>query len=341
MVRFYVSALAASATLLMANAAAADTVALLSLGTGDTVVAQANVRDAVAQLNHNLVSPSIVDAARLKVQDGMPDSSAEYMFVASETKANWTVAGQVTPLSGGYRIELVACQATNGRVESLARDIIGTNAVAQLQELLGYLLRPGGIGSTAIQWKVVPIAGQPSSVAASGSTVNTVQQAPKAPEPPALSHDYAERHPIAPGAGIGFYGALARPANARGSSFSSSLELTLGYALPEVTKGLEARGNVGFSIAGPASFHIDAGARYALPILASARVYAGPEASVGIFAPFGGDEKPRLLLRAAGFLAVGIGEQFQAEVLAELAAAPGGSGALVLGGGQLRGSVRF
>ena len=144
-----------------------------------------------------------------------------------------------------------------------------------------------------------------------------------------MPHDYAERHPIAPGMGIGFYGAIARPANARGSSFSSSLELTLGYALPDVAKGLEARGNVGFSIAGPASFHMDAGARYALPIAASARVYAGPEASLGVFAPFGGDEKPRLLLRAAGFLAVGVGEQFQAEVLAELAAAPGGSGAQI------------
>jgi hypothetical protein len=86
---------------------------------------------------------------------------------------------------------------------------------------------------------------------------------------------------------------------------------------------------------------MDGGARFMFGVAKTARLYAGPEATLGFFVPFGGDESARFLLRPAGVVALGIGEHVQVELLGEVLAAFGGSGSIVLGGGQARAGGRF
>jgi hypothetical protein len=94
------------------------------------------------------------------------------------------------------------------------------------------------------------------------------------------------------------------------------------------------------SIGGPKSFSFAGGARYAIPIAPTIRLYAGPEAELGTFVTFGGDKTARFLFRADAFVALGFGEHIQIEAAAVFDI-EAGSTPLDLGGGTVRALVRF
>ncbi len=81
--------------------------------------------------------------------------------------------------------------------------------------------------------------------------------------------------------------------------------------------------------------------RYALPLLPQYRIFFGPELLLGAHVALGADKTARFLTHGAAFVSFGIGERIQLEVLGDLAAALGGSGTLILGGGTGRVLFRF
>ncbi len=352
MLRGASATLVAASIVLAAAPALADKVAVLAVAAapGSSADAAADARAltetraAIGLKAHQLAGDDDMAKAKAAVTDGVPDTSSEYLAAGKAAQADWTLVGRVEARSSTtsgvrYRLELVACLVASGRVESVARDVYGENQNEQLAEMLGVLLRKEGLGAEEIRWKVQAKEGAPPA-APTPPKEPEKPAAPKPPSPPAVRHPYAEHAPIVLGAGVGFWGAAARPSNARGSSFSSTVELHGGYALPQVP-GLELRANAGLAYVGPSSLHVDGGARYALPLAPTVRLYGGPEITLGVFAPTGADQTPRFLARGALFLALGIGEHVQIDALGEFFAAPGGSGALLLTGGSARGSVRF
>jgi hypothetical protein len=319
---------AALAVLCLTTLAYADRVVVLK---ADHVL-KAQLESGIRALGHeNAVD---VDKARATAQDGEPDSSGEYVAAGKSVGAAWTLAAQRN-VQG--RVEVTACQVASGRIEVLARDIVGTNQDAQVQEMLARLLRAEGIGSEEVIWRVSPV-GVPSQPASpnAGATVSTSNAFTKAEPASPPSTAYGANAALALGAGVGVFGAIARPGNARGSSLSGTVELNAGYIF---IPNLEGRLNVGFSVFGPSAFHADVGARYMFPIMRN--LFAGPELTVGLFRPLGGDQTSRFLARPAGVVAIALHPRFQLDVLGEFLVAPGGTGTLVLGGGTLRGNLRL
>ncbi len=305
----------------------------------DLNAARDATKAAAVAKGHTLASDSEMLAAQMAVKDGTADTSEEYRAAGRASGSQWTVGGRVDPKEGGYRLELEACQVETGRVESLARDITPADATAEIGEMLALLLRPEGIGTADIPWqhgkpkppKPVPPPTPPPPV--------PPPTPPPPPPPPAVKHAYAEGHPLALGGGVALTSALSRPKNATGSPTALSLEASGGYAL-DALPGLELRADFAGSVVGPGSIFFDAGARYAIPIVPTARLFVGPEATIGAFFTTGGDRTARFYARGSAFVALGIGERVQVDLSADIAPVLGSS-TLVLAGGTLRGLVRF
>jgi hypothetical protein len=273
-------------------------------------------------------------------KDGVVDTGEEYRAAGRASTSDWTVIGHVEEHGGTYRLELDVCQVGSGRVESLAREITPAEATHQISEMLALLLRPEGLGSTPIPWEPrTPPLAEASQAPKPPPAALPPEPPPAPPPPPAPRHPYAEGHPVALGVMVGALDAFSRPANASGSAASGLVGVTASYALPSVP-GLELKGDLDWSVAGPGSVTVDAGVRYAFPLVPTASVFIGPEADVGAFFAFGADKTARALLQGAGFVAVGLGERVQVEAVGLLAYAAG-SPSLSLGGGVLRGVVRF
>ncbi len=106
-------------------------------------------------------------------------------------------------------------------------------------------------------------------------------------------------------------------------------------------RGLELVANVAVSVAGPSSLWLDAGARYEIPIVPRARIFAGPEVAIGAFIDLGGDKDARFLMSGALPIVIGLGERAQIEAYPQIAYAAGGTTGLGFVGGGIRGVVRF
>jgi hypothetical protein len=339
------ASLVACAVMLLSANAFADKVAVLKF-TGDPQSVQtahdATQRAVVAHGN-TLPTDSEMVTAEVAVRDTVPDNSEEYIAAGKASTSAWTVAGRVSPNADGYHVELEACQVQSGRVESLTRDIDPTQADAQIGEMLALLLRPEGIANADIPWerglkkkppppKPVPPPPPPKPLPPPAP--------PPPPPPPAVRHTYAEHAPYAVGVVGEGLAAVSRPGRAEGPSGSLELGAALGYALDAVP-GLEIRANGEFAAAGPGAIIADAGARYAFMLVPTARIFAGPEATIGGFFTLGGDKSARFLARGSLVAGIGIGDHFQVEAFGDAAAAAGGSGALVFLGGGGRALVRF
>jgi hypothetical protein len=155
-----------------------------------------------------------------------------------------------------------------------------------------------------------------------------------------VKHAYAERYPAAVGASVGVSSTLARPDTARGPSGAMALGAVLAYAIDQAP-GVELRAIGTSQVVGPRAFALAAGGRYAFAVLPQHRLFVGPELLLGAHVALGADKTARFLGQGAAFLAWGLGEQVQLELAGELAAAFGGTGTLVLGGGTARALVRF
>jgi tRNA threonylcarbamoyladenosine biosynthesis protein TsaE len=337
------------ALLLFAAPALADKVLVLpfqgvgSALPGELEGARAAAIAAVIGLAHKLPTPAETVTAQAAVGDGVADTSEEYLAAGRASSSDWTVGGHFEAYGATYHLELEACQIASGRVESLAREIDPSVATKQMGEMLALLLRPQGIANAEIPWERVTIS--PALPKPPPPLPAPPPPSETPPPPPAIRHRYAENQPIALGLRASVLGALHRPlpagapASDVGSSLAGMLGGTFGYALAAVS-GLELCVDGDGSIAGPRSFGLAGGARYAIPILPTLRVFAGAEAEMGTFVTLAGDKTARFLVRGAAFFALGLGEHLQLELAADIDYAAG-STTLVLGGGTLGALVRF
>jgi hypothetical protein len=336
---------------LLAGSALADKVAVLPFlgASGATSVdldaARNATRGAVTGLSHTLPSDAEMLTAQMSSTDGVADTGQEYRAAGRASTSDWTVVGHVEARGATYHLELEVCQVQSGRIESLAREITPAQANAQIGEMLVLLLRPEGLANATIPWERAASTAPPgvSPVPAPKDTPPHPSPEPPPPQgpppPPAVRHVYAENHPFAIGVFMSVLSAFSRPADATGSPTAALIGATAAYAF-QGAPGLELRADVDAAGAGPRSFTVDAGARYAIPIVPSVRLFAGPEATLGGFFASGADKTPRALLQGAAFVALGLGERVQLEVVGNLAYAAG-SPPLALGGGTVRALVRF
>jgi hypothetical protein len=155
--RLLPSAAALAAALLCAQAARADRVAVLPARGGTDEAArqgaQADIVRGLSAVGHTALPESEVSATLWAVLDGVPDTADEYRTVGTATKADWVLSGVVDPAVTTMRVELIAFHAATGRVESVAREVDRSQAAPQIQEMLGVLIRPEGIGAGELPWE--------------------------------------------------------------------------------------------------------------------------------------------------------------------------------------------
>lgn len=255
------------------TAARADRVALLPARSSDEAARaplDVELARSLIALGHSVVPETETKTALGGIGDGVADTSEEYQAVAAATKADWVLAGSVEPAVGTQRVELVALLASQGRVESVAREVEKARSQVQTQEMLAVLLRAEGIGAGLLPWEQV-----------SKPEAKPVPQPPKevAPPPPPVkpsgkkvvhmdymlgSDDvwpaYAANRRFFLGVGQGFSVAAAQPAGARGGAAAYVGHIRAGYALGD--DGLELLGQLGGNLAGPRALWIEGGARW-------------------------------------------------------------------------------
>ena len=361
--RFLFSLAAAAAIVFLSSTALADKVAVLPFRSTKNVPraelerAREWTRQALASKGHTLPTPGELANAELAVKDGIPDTSDELRAAAKASGSPWALAAQVeridypaADLPDGthedpwttYRVELEACEVQSGRVESLVREVVPEDAPAQIAEMISFLVRPGGIGPNAVfPWQGVPPKRPPPKPKEKPPEPPPPPPPPPKPEePPPPKHAYGEGHPAILGASIGVTNAISRPDKSSGPSWAMPLGLAGGYAIDSLP-GLEVRGIFTSQVIGPKAIEIAGGARFAIPVLAQYRIFVGPEALVGAHIAIGAEKTGRFIAHGAAFAAWGVTEQLQLELAGDLAAALGGSGTLVLGGGTVRVLVRF
>lgn len=355
---------AAAATFLSTSAARADKVVVLPFSPSAQSVrkpaldeARVWTKEAVRQRGHTLPSDAEVLSAERAVVDGVPDTSQEYRAAGRAAGATWAVTGHVdrvdvparTLLDGTteegttvFRVELEVCQVESGRVESLLREVDPDDAPAEIAEMLTLLVRPEGIANAALPWERAPKKrkAKPAPKPPPEPAPMPVPVPVPLPLPAPPPRGYGEGHAFALGVSLGVSNALVRPGLARGSSWAMPVGGAIGWAL-EAVPGLELRGIFTGQVIGPRALEIAAGARYAVPVLRSPRVFVGPEVVLGAHVATGADKTARFLSHGALFAAWAITEQVQVEVAGDLAAALGGSGTLVLGGATARALYRF
>lgn len=315
--RWIASALAA-ATLLAAPSAWADKVALLpSRGGADPAARTALDSDlarGLTALGHTVIPAA---SAAVGVTDGVADTAEEYRAVGVATHADWVLVGAVEPAVATARVELTACLVPSGRVESVAREVNQTRTAPEIQEMLGVLVRPEGIGAGELPWEKTQLPAPPAPHPATKPPPPVVIPPPPAPPaaPPiegraALLYPTgaAEIWPVYSGGNRGFIGAVlgfsvpaARPAArssaARGSGASFVGALRGGYAVGDA--GLEPFAELGGNLAGPRALWVNAGARWMFSplvkrgndgLLRGAPFFLGPELTAGVFVRLGGAE---------------------------------------------------
>lgn len=340
--------------------ALADKVALLPFRAQNNVPrpeldqARAWTQEALKKKGHTLPNDTEQKAAEAAVRDGTADTSEELRAAGKAAQSPWAMSAYVQRIDypaaknpdgteeeawATYRVELEACEVESGRVESVAREVVPESASEEIAEMLAFLVRPGGIGPNA----VFPWAGQgPRKPKPKPKPPPPPQPPPPPPPPPkpVKKYAYGENAPFALGASIGVSNAISRPDNARGPSWAVPIGVAFGYALADVP-GLEARGIFTSQVIGPKALELSGGGRYAIPILPQYRLFAGPEALIGVHVAIGAEKTARFIAHGAAFVAIGVSDNLQFELAADIAGAFGGSGTLVLGGGTARALFRF
>jgi hypothetical protein len=349
-----VAGVVAAAAFASKGAMAADRVAVLRFmgsGGGTTSMqldaARGATREAVGLVHDVLPSDAELKAAEAAVKDGTPDTSDEYRDAGKVAAAQWTVAGHVDAHGWTYRLEIDACQVATGRVESLAREVDARQAAPQIAEMLALLLRPQGVGDAVPPWdqSPPPVAPKPAPIVPTPLPLPAPMALP-APTPPPVPSPapepdaYGVEHPFGLGLGGEVLAAFVRSKEARGSSTAGVFTASAQYAIESV-HGLELVGDIGAGSVGPTSFRLDVGARYVLPIVRAAHLYAGPEAALGAFFALGGDKDARFLARGELPVIWAATSSVQIEAYPALAYAAGGTASLGFVGGGARVVIRF
>jgi hypothetical protein len=362
---------------LCASTALADRVAVLPArgGTDDGArnAAQAEILSSLLALGHTPVPDDQVGAALRGIADGTTDTADEYKAVAATTGADWVVVATVEPAVATTRIEVAAYLASNGRIESVAREIERGQSPRQTREVLAVLVRPEGVGVGELPWErnAVPAVARPQAPAQVAGA-----PPPAAPAAPPIAnlvvmdypferHDvwpaYSAGHRLAVSALTGFAVAVARPDGAIGSGASMVLGARLAYALGD--RGIELFADAGGNLVGPPGGWLGAGARLMLTPwmkqvgnrMSALSIHMGPELTLGAFfrggssavAVAGGATYKSALethaaLGAALDVVFGVSPTFQVEAqLGNLRWIPGSEGSLVLLGATLGAGLRF
>lgn len=361
--RFFLSSVAFAATFAIGLPAWADKIAILPFTSPNDVPrpeleeVRRWTREAVVKKGHSFATDDEMVAAEAAVKDGVADTTQEYQAAGKAIAADWTLTARVERIDhppetspdgtveegyASYRVELEAYQMSSGRLEALSREVLAEDGPEDLAEMLALLVRAEGIDGAELPWLR---AGARRPTPKPKSTPTPEPEAASEPRPvpssPALRPIYGADRPIALGASIGVTNALVRPDNARGPSWAMPIGVAFGYALPESAPGLELKANFTGQVRGPRAVELSGGARYALAPLRGVRIFVGPELLVGAHVALGADKVTRFLTHGSLFLAYGITKSVQAEIAGDLAAAFGGAGTLVLGGGTARVLVRF
>lgn len=357
---FFFSVAAAAALLLTTSSALAEKVAVLPFRAQNNVPrpeleqARGWTQEALKKKGHTLPNDAEAKAAEASVKDGTADTSEELRAAGKAAQSPWAMSAFVQRIDyppaknpdgseeeawSTYRIELEACEVESGRVESVAREVLPETAPDEIAEMIGFLVRPGGIGPNA----VFPWTGQgprKPKPKPKPAPPPPPPQPPPPPPPPVKKYAYGENAPFAIGVSGGVSNALSRPGNARGPSWAVPIGVAFGYAFAEVP-GLEARGIFTSQIIGPKAIEIAAGGRYAIPVLPQYRIFMGPEALIGAHVAIGAEKTARFIAHGSAFAAIGVSDSLQFEIAGDIAGAFGGSGTLVLGGGTARALLRF
>jgi len=308
-------------------------------------------REAVTKTGHTYATDDEMVSAEAAVKDGTADTSQEHVAAGRAVGADWTLTGRVERIDHPpvperdeegyttYRLELEAAQIATGRVESLSREVFPDEGTNDIAEMIALLVRPEGIANAEIPWLHAERRRPKARPKPAPQEPPPQQEEPQGPPAPRLV--YGAGHPIALGASIGVTNAMARPEQARGPSWAMPIGVVFGYALPDTVPGLEIRANVTSQVIGPRALELSAGARYALAPFRGVRLFLGPELLLGAHAALGAAKTTRFLAHGSAFLAIGITENFQAEIAGDLSTALGGRGTLLLGGGTARAVLRF
>jgi hypothetical protein len=364
------------ALVLWAAEASADRVAVLPTRGPDDGGARSavdvEVTRALVAKGHSVVPEAETKAALGAVGDKVADTHEEYQQVGAATKADWVVVGTVEPAVVTSRLEITALLVSQGRVESVAREVEKARSLEQTQEMIAVLLRPEGIGAGALPWEkqTKPKAGRP--------VPQPVAAPPKEPPPvrpsgrKVVHMDYAfSREDVWPAyaanrrvfvtAAQGFSVAATTPSGAQGGASSIVGHLRAGYALGD--DGLELFGQLGGNLFGPRALWIEAGGRWMFtPSLhaqpPSGDYYAlsfhiGPELTLGPLvrlptklvaetADYEGSAEAHFTLGAALDMVLAITPAFRLEAqVGNFRWIPTGEGSIVLFGATLGAQLRF
>jgi hypothetical protein len=352
-----------AATFAFVLPAAADKVVVLPFSSAKNVPrpeldeARKWTREAATKKGHTVATDDEMVSVMAAIKDGIADISQEYVEAGKVAGAKWTVTGHVERIDyppsrmpdgteedgyTTYRVELEACQVDSGRVESLSREVLPEDAARDIEPMLALLLRPEGLANAQIPWERNNVRPKPRPKVVPKPPPPPPPVEPSAPpDPPKPREVYGQGHPFAIGASIGVTNALVRPDQALGPSWAMPIGGVVGYALPEGVPGLELRAQLTSQAVGPKALEFSAGARYAFAPARGLRFFVGPELLVGGLSSLGADKTTRFLTHGAAFVAFGLTENIQLEAAADLAAAFGGTGTLLLGGGTGRFVVRF
>lgn len=358
--RLLLSSLTILALVLVALPCWADKVAVLPFHSSNNVSkpeldeVRKWTREAVTKRGHTYATDDEMVSAEATIKDGAADTRQEYVTAGKAASAAWAISGNVDRIDyppskapdgtdeegyTTYRVEIEAAEVESGRVESLSREVLPDEGADDIAAMLGLLLRPEGIANAPIPWERAGARKPKRKPKPAVVVAPPPPPGPPAPPPPRVV--YGEGHPIALGLSAGVTNALERPSSARGPSWAMPIGGVVGYALAEQVPGLEIRGNLTSQVIGPRALELSAGARYALAPVRGLRLFLGPELLVGAHVALGADKTTRLLLHGSAFAAIGLLDNLQVEVAADLAPAFGGTGTLLLGGGTARVVVRL
>ncbi|WP_170228759.1 hypothetical protein [Polyangium fumosum] len=249
-----------------------------------------------ASLSHSIASEVETQAALVRIADGTADTPEEYATVANSLRANWILSARVEPAATTTRVEIAAYLATLGRVESVARDVDPQKQAVQVQEMLAVLMRPEGVGASALPWEQPlppppppppipppppPLQQQPPlpPFGTPQTPWNMGQFMPPPPPPPpqpasknevsmkylggsrqTVWPPYAAGKPVFLSALIGFSAAASSGSRATGGAGAFVGALRGGYAIGE--SGLELFAGLAGNLAGPPALWIDLGGRW-------------------------------------------------------------------------------
>lgn len=336
---FFAACACASAFLVAEGSALADEVVVLPFdGSGgiSAAAAQAHAEeskkalsDALVRRGHTLPTSSEMVMVEVVTRSGTGTSHERCQAVGKVSGAQWVALGHVVDGGPTYRLELEICLVKTGRVESVVREIQPGRVLDQVEEMLVFLLQPGGIGQRDVPWAATEASLESSVATASSRPEGEASQAsatpPVAPALPPTS-------PIAPHFDAhgdkAFFGglegktALLRPEAARGSGASLGIQGAWTYAIPRV-RGLDLRASMGFSVVGPSAGWGEMGARFFWQPWSRWSVFVGPEAGLGGLLTLGADKSLRPLLRGGGVVAVSLPSSLQVEGATSLSISPG------------------